>query len=472
MDSMLLSPSINGGNIAREGFNYQDSFILLNLGNWLASTGFCEFFNENLGDIEVGYFTIMGYRRVCYETKNYTLSPSDVWSELEQFREICDKSEGLYTFFILVMPDMPQTLQPLKSKIDIFRSKGCNFAQNSSIYTEAREDIIYWIKQKNQSELLAEFIADHVCFEKFNMLNAEREFAGHVTKSLPSLIDVTSRKIEMLRLSWKNLIERSVKGPITRKLVEQELLTALGNDQDFWLNHPTEVHLVTDPSTVIPQLFNLSINLIPYTGQGRHERSDVDWQTLINELDNFGSFLRSSRPRRKILLNAELRMSSAVAAGYAFRAVKGHELYMLHRGNTYVISESIRSLSNLFEHDNCEVIGTVDDGVIGIQIGVALKQNLEQACIQFGFTSSPKLLLLTESPVMDNDHLNILVHEAKHALSKFKSQYNPSRMHLFIKAPAFFAMALGHRLNGLGIVHLYDWTGSCYNPTVIIDTCK
>jgi hypothetical protein len=46
-----------------------------------------------------------------------------------------------------------------------------------------------------------------------------------------------------------------------------------------------------------------------------------------------------------------------------------------------------------------------------------------------------------------------------------RSRHRLSRVHLFIKLPSVFAMALGHRLNGAGFVQRYDWVEVAYQPT-------
>lgn len=61
--------------------------------------------------------------------------------------------------------------------------------------------------------------------------------------------------------------------------------------------------------------------------------------------------------------------------------------------------------------------------------------------------------------------LNTAISEAKAALVAFRSRHQLLRVPLFIKAPSVFAMALGHRLNGIGVVQLYDWVDVAYQPT-------
>lgn len=66
--------------------------------------------------------------------------------------------------------------------------------------------------------------------------------------------------------------------------------------------------------------------------------------------------------------------------------------------------------------------------------------------------------------------LNLTVGEAKAALVSLKSDNNLKVLHIFVKAPSVFAMHLGHRLNGVGQVQLYDWVDDQYKPTARLKT--
>ncbi|MFS2162395.1 SAVED domain-containing protein [Variovorax sp. Varisp62] len=55
---------------------------------------------------------------------------------------------------------------------------------------------------------------------------------------------------------------------------------------------------------------------------------------------------------------------------------------------------------------------------------------------------------------------------------RFRSEQKLARLHLFLKAPSFFAMALGHRLNAIGSVQLYDWVDGIYRPSAMLDDAE
>jgi hypothetical protein len=81
---------------------------------------------------------------------------------------------------------------------------------------------------------------------------------------------------------------------------------------------------------------------------------------------------------------------------------------------------------------------------------------------------APKLFLESTVPIVDDPMLNTAVAETKAAVAAFRSRYQLSHIHLFLIAPSFIAMALGHRLNGVGEVQLYDWVGNSYAATALI----
>lgn len=58
------------------------------------------------------------------------------------------------------------------------------------------------------------------------------------------------------------------------------------------------------------------------------------------------------------------------------------------------------------------------------------------------------------------------VHEAKVKLAEFRGRHQLSCIHIYIKAPTVLAVALDHRLNGIGVIQLYDWDLGKYRQTV------
>lgn len=79
-----------------------------------------------------------------------------------------------------------------------------------------------------------------------------------------------------------------------------------------------------------PGPYERVLDLSPYSGEERGCRTAEEWETLVKAADAKGEFLQSSRNRKRVCLDAELRLSSAAALEMAFKATKGHLLKIAH----------------------------------------------------------------------------------------------------------------------------------------------
>jgi hypothetical protein len=138
---------------------------------------------------------------------------------------------------------------------------------------------------------------------------------------------------------------------------------------------------------------------------------------------------------------------------------------MEHNGQVYDMASHEQSDEAFFEHNEVSAqLGGID-GVVCISFPFAAENDILAACESLGLSTSPKLVLGSLQPITDIRVLNKAVLEAKSALSAFRVRHQFKRIHLFVKAPSVFAMALSHRLNGIGVIQLYDWVDVSYMPT-------
>ncbi|HYD94801.1 MAG TPA: SAVED domain-containing protein, partial [Noviherbaspirillum sp.] len=167
---------------------------------------------------------------------------------------------------------------------------------------------------------------------------------------------------------------------------------------------------------------------------------------------------------KRLRVNGELRMSLATLLGVSLKAAKGHQLEVIHRDNVFELHRFDKVPTAYFSQERHA--GEGQDGVVMIHIGSATRNDLNEALNEHRLSTAPRLYLESASPIPDLATLNTAVAETKHALSVFRSEEKIQTLHLVIKGPAFFAMALGHRLNAVGEVQLYDWIGSSYISSV------
>jgi hypothetical protein len=97
------------------------------------------------------------------------------------------------------------------------------------------------------------------------------------------------------------------------------------------------------------------------------------------------------------------------------------------------------------------------------QVGADLGQGVP------GLEELSTLTLDSGRAVASQAEMNLAVAEAKTALVRFRSDRRLNVIHLFIKGPSAFSMLLGHRLNGICKVQLYDWVDGAYRATAILD---
>ena len=124
-----------------------------------------------------------------------------------------------------------------------------------------------------------------------------------------------------------------------------------------------------------------------------------------------------------------------------------------------------RTADKFFELDEVAPRHVDTDGVASISFPYPGRADVIATADAKGLGETPKLFLASGLPIVDIQGLNGAVNEAKGALAAFRGRHQLKRVHLFVKAPSVFAMALGHRLNGVGVVQLYDWVDVQYQAT-------
>ncbi|MHA3104475.1 dsDNA nuclease domain-containing protein [Acinetobacter sp. ANC 3791] len=459
MSASLLEKQSTGGAIARVGFEYQDAFVLKNLPLWLSESAFSHIVSESIGDVEVCYFSSeKELQRVMYEAKNHSLTSTDFWKEIKRFKEAFEIPSSEYTRFGLVCPLYTSTLHPFLAQIERIRGVGSSYSVDSVILQKSRQDIIQWCTDKGFETSLAEFALDHVDFLSFNAEDSDSIFIGEIEEKL-SNIQLTTRKAKELRDQFKNLISHSSFGPIYRKDFEGFICQALGEEKDQWLCSPIKINLSTSTS----RYQDLNLNIRDFNGPDRAQRTPSDWNNLIKKAVSIGDFIHSSSDRRTLLIDGKQRMSTACMLGYVFSATRNFLLEIEHNGLAYRTDDHKQKEGEFFTKiDSVELQGETE-AIVTIGFPTAIGKDIDATINEVKNLSK---LNLESSHTIDNmETLNLAVREAKSALVSFKSENKLSKLHLFIKAPSVFAMVLGHRLNGICDIQLYDWVDGQYIPT-------
>lgn len=462
MKASLLAPESTGGDTARDGFGYQDAYVLQNLPLFLSQPAFSHVVSEATGDVEVCYFGGGGLMvRTFIEAKGgAALSWGDFWKEIEQFKRVFETSPSEFRRFVLVCRDFNSRTSPLVEMVGRLRGVGLSYDAISPMLTGAHEEVIAWGIEKGLSAEMMTFILGHVAFETYADESAQSAFQGELTKHLPSL-DLRSSDIAAFRLMCLEMVSRSSRQPVHRAEIEAALSKVLGSDASLWVETPTPLHL---DSNVPP--FALGIDASAFNGPGRENLSAGNWRMAQVQLEDVGKFIRQSRQRSAVALSAKQRMSFACMLGFVFSATRGFILDIEHNGRRMRTDDHSRGVEQFFSVQSVEGVGAEGVATIAFPTEVAADVVLATAGV---LASAPALNLISARAVDETAMMNKAVAEAKSALVTFRSRHRLDVIHLFIKAPSHFAMILGHRLNGVCRFQLYDWVNGRYVPTALLD---
>ncbi|MBS0502052.1 MAG: SAVED domain-containing protein [Proteobacteria bacterium] len=462
MNSPLFERQATGGVVARDGFEYQDAFLLEHIPRFLAQGAFSQAVSELLGDIEIRYFRPGGGTYcVLYEAKRHRLSKVEFWAEVGRFHELHEKSTDEYVQFVLVCGDFVGEYQAFFRKLERYRGPAVALNADSSIRASAETDILDTIVKLGQTPEMARFVMDRVSFVQYRDDNVDAGFGTRLEEHLSSL-NMSRRETTAFRAKCKELVDTSFRGIVTRKDIEVALVDCAPSVAQVWRATPSDLPLVAAGFELGP----LALDVAAFNGSSRGNLGQVAWDQLQQRLGEVGDFLHESRTRRGVRLSAKHRMSLACLLGYCFSATRNFTLTVEHNDQLYDTSVHDRAPGPFFmvTEDAPSMLGS--EGVASISFPNGSNADVAVYARAFGLEDSPKLALVSTAVVTDIASLNTAVSEAKMALAEFRGRHQLSRVHLFIKAPAMFAMALGHRLNGVGRIQLYDWDQGKYFSTV------
>lgn len=460
----LFQRQSTGGVVARDGFDYQDAFLLQHIPLYLSQSAFSHAASELLGDVEVRYHRPGGGTFcVLHEAKRNQLTKNDFWAEVARFLELHGEAPDEYVRFVLVCGDFNGDFDPLFRKLERYRGPAESLNTDSSIRASAKADIEATIVGLGQTKEVARFVLERVSFVKYSDSDVAGSFTTMLATHLPTMADMRGREIAAFRMRCKKLVDTSTKGLILRRSLETELVECAPDLAQAWLGTATRLQLLSQPSARFEEL---ALEVEPFNGSSRGALGANKWAEICEQLTATGQFVLASRARRGVLLSAKQRMSLACTVGYCLSATRGFTLQMEHNGQVLDISSHERSGDKFFEISEDLPHPAGDEGIASISFPYPGQEDVVAAARSLGLVAAPKAFLVSGAVLTNVGALNTAVNEAKAALAAFRSRHRLSRVHLFIKVPAVFAMALGHRLNGVGVVQLYDWVEVAYQPTV------
>lgn len=468
MTAPLFEAQATGGAVARGGFEYQDAYLLQHFPQYLTQSAFSHAVSELLGDIEIRYHRSTGGTCcVLYEAKGYQLGEKDFWGEIDRFAELHSNAPDEYVRFVLVCADYLNKLTSLFNKLDRLRGPGASLNTDSAIRASAESDVIETIVKLGRPREVAEFVLARVSFVTYSQANVTGGFGEMLDVHLPTVADMTGRERVAFQAACKQLVESSTRGVVTRAALETALTQSAPSVAAQWAATATAVRLMAGPVQGIEEL---ALDVSEFNGDGRGALGVKAWSDLQRRLVGLREFVYESRSRRAVRVSAKQRMSLACLVGFVFSATRGFTLQMEHNaGQVHDTASHDRAAHTFFASDTLATEQACGpEGVVAICCPNLSREDVLAATSAAPLDVAPKLFLESAAPIADGATLNTAVADAKAALAAFRSKHQLARIHLFVKAPSFFAMALGHRLNGVCELQLYDWVSNGYVPTTTL----
>lgn len=467
MTAPLFSRESVGGAVARKGFEYQDDYALLRLPEWLSLGAFHSVVSEVLGDVEVRYFRRGGGTCcVLHEAKKYELSKTEFWAEIARFVHLHRNAQSEYARFVLVCPGYARDLRPLVSMLETLRGRGSSLNASSTYRATAEDDVVNFVVGLGQDGATGRFVLERVYFETHALQpQATMAFGGRLLHHLPVFSELRGTQVGGIQSAFEALIARSAERPVLRVELEAAIADVLQADAAVWTSVPTEVRVLTAPNDVAEHYL---VDTAELNGPMRGDLGAAIWNARLAVAIEVWESIKATRGRRTVRLDASHRMSAAAMLGFAFSATRGARLVITHRGESFDCGDYRRTPEAAFAFEQIRDGAADGHAVVAIAFAPGLLADIERASGGLGLAGSTAVLLSATRPIASNLDLTAAVEDAKRTLADYRSQRALRRLHLFVKGPSHFAMALGHRFNALGEIQLYDWVDTSYRPTALL----
>ena len=472
--SSLSSPQATGGDIAEGGFQYQANLIIARIPNWLAQDGFTEMIRESLGDVEAKFFVPgRGFRREFIQYKNHRMTPSKFWSEIKHFQKMNQEASTSYQRLVLACTGVSDELGPTINGLRRVRDAYPFYDGAQQIQDASYDDFVKAVARLGKSKEMADFLFDKVDFD-IDLTDAEdhpRELFRETLFQIYPVFDELLAKFSGAAYSrLVELVQPRKNQPIYRGELEEAVWKDI--EPEYRADPSIRIHTIHDDSDEGPEGC-LQLNWKScFGGRERNFPPAEEWnRQVIGEIQSTREWLVSTQRSRRIHLSGHRRLSASIAIGSIFSAVSGFVIGMeTKEGIWYTDDHPRANTPDYLWEQELHSDELTSEMVIGISIKRKIANEVEQYLETMGCNGS-RLYLFSNDAILSAAHANRSVERAKQMIKESAAAVSAKKIHLFIAAPAQFALFLGHRLNAIGEIQCYEYQNTnVYVPTCLIST--
>jgi len=456
----LLNKQATGGDIAEGGFKSQDNLIVARIPAWLINDGFSEMIREALGDVEAKFFSPeIGESREFIEYKNYNLTPSKFWPEIERFYQMDQGAPGAYSKFTLVSNGLSKKLDSIVNALRRIRDAESFYDGAENILAESYSDFMKSVRKHKKSDEMGRFIHSKVRIEIETDAEqfAKERFRESLFKNFPATENLSGKTINNINSNLVELIGSRKNKTVLRNEIEQRMWADA--EPQYCPTEEVKCHIIHEKiDRKNPPKGAIQFEWIKYFG-GEHRKfpSACEWENLINQLKKTKNWINKYNRPKHISIFGKMRLSACIAMGSAFSSTAGFFISYKTKDGVWCSNAYPDANTPAYEWIETNYSGSENNEIVfGIGVIRDVLTEVEQYLISEGKTAIPRLYLHSPKPLQSANQINQAINDLKTLLLDFVAKHRPTKIHLFVAAPAQFAMFLGHRLNVSGVIQCYE----------------
>ena len=459
----LLEPQSRGGDIAEGGFSFQDHVVLARIPEWLAQEGFTALVKEATGDVEAKFFAPgQGFVKDLIEVKDHMLQPAEFWKEVRRFQEIDAGSPGTYIRFTLIGAGASKELQPLLNGLERVQGSQDFYEEQDAVKSNSVQEYIRLVESKNGTQKDALFLMEKVRVETaWNTVRSHGEavFKQTLVDYLEEYSDLSGRVLDDIYNHLSTFIRKNRNRPILRKELETKLREKIPTNQIPALR-PILIYTATAPKDN-PSHPGLRFDWTRFSGgEARAIAPPQQWGQLLIDLQDTRNWIENHRNTKRIILLGNRRLSTCLAIGSVFSAVRGYTIEMGYRDEVWATDAHPTAETPAYPMTH-QILGEKGDHLV-VSIGIHRDILIEvQANLgKLGLLGVPLLDIKGEQPITSPAQANGAVKNIKNLVVQSLLATRSKKIHLFYAGPAHLAFFLGHRLDATAPIICYGWIGS------------
>ena len=476
VEPSLLERQSRGGDIGEGGINFQADVVLSMIPRWLRMEGFTSMVRESMGDAEAKFFVPRrGYKKEFIEVKDHLIKPAEFWEEIERFKQMERGVEGEYQWFTLASSGLHQDLHPLVNSLRRIRDP-YDFYEESRIFGNSYDDYSARVKGLGKADD-ADFLFRKVLIR--GDLSIARDdgkvlFKQSLSDNLPHHREMPDRVLEEIYSEVSTFVRGRRNQTITRNELETSLRARV--PQQF-LPPIFPVHIHTAINSIETDADKTALRFEWaefFAGEDRNYPPPEVWnERMIGELLETREWILERRSTRRIFLTGNRRLSASLAIGSIFSAVAGFSVDMQQR-EQQIFATNAHAAPETPDYDlQSELFGDAEGERLIVSVGIKLDvvPEVDAYLKDQGLFEMPRLHIKGAAAITSPEQANLITGKLKRLISEHLVKTGARQIDLFIAAPAFLALFLGHRLNATAPVQCYERVApSQYQPTCLLFT--